>query len=171
MLRVNSCTEKKDQGQPKMKFIGVLLLTCSAVFAQQGQVSIDKSADMAAGALPIYQVSVTTRTVKAVNYRHRGGSTKIDFQGTDLLPDSYGEAKVESKQGYIEIEVEFRGLKPATAYGAEYLTYVMWAITPEGRTSNLGEVLPERDQKQIECHHRIPDVRFGRDGRTLFRGH
>ena len=124
-----------------MKFIGALLLTCGALLAQQGQVATDNSARTAAGALPIYRASVTTRTIKAVNYRHRGGATKIDFQGTELLPGSYGEAKVESKQGYIEIEVEFRGLKSATAYGAEYLTYVMWAITPEGRASNLGEVL------------------------------
>ena len=57
------------------------------------------------------------------------------------LPNARGEAKVESKQGYIEIEVEFDNLQPATKNGAEYLTYVLWAITPEGRTSNLGEVL------------------------------
>ena len=96
---------------------------------------------MAAGAAPIYRVTVTTRTAKAVNYQHRSGATKIDFRGTELLPNARGEAKVESKQGYIEIEVEFGGLQPATKNGAEYLTYVLWAITPEGRTANLGEVL------------------------------
>lgn len=95
----------------------------------------------AAADVPLYRASVTSRTVKAVNYQHRSGATKIDFQGTALLPQATGEAKVESKQGYIEIEVEFRNLAPATANGAEYLTYVMWAVTPEGRTSNLGEVL------------------------------
>jgi outer membrane protein OmpA-like peptidoglycan-associated protein len=79
--------------------------------------------------------------MKAINYRHRSGATKIDFRGTDLLPNAHGQAKVESKQGYIEIEVEFDKLQPANKYGAEYLTYVLWAITPEGRTSNLGEVL------------------------------
>ena len=63
------------------------------------------------------------------------------FPGTELLPKARGEAKVESKQGYIEIEVEFDNLQPATKNGAEYLTYVLWAITPEGRTANLGEVL------------------------------
>ena len=68
-------------------------------------------------------------------------ATKIDFRGTDLLPMAHGQAKVESKKGYIEIEVEFDELQPATKYGAEYLTYVLWAITPEGRTSNLGEIL------------------------------
>jgi outer membrane protein OmpA-like peptidoglycan-associated protein len=96
---------------------------------------------MAAGSMPIYRISVVERTIKSVNYHHRSGSTKLDFQGTLLLPKARGEAKVESKQGYIEIEVEFDSLQPATAYGAEYLTYVLWAVTPEGRTSNLGEVL------------------------------
>ena len=96
---------------------------------------------MAAGSLPIYRVTLVERTTKAVSFNLRGGATKIDFSGTLLLPKAHGEAKVESKQGYIEIEVEFRELQPATAYGPEYLTYVMWAITPEGRTTNLGEVL------------------------------
>ena len=92
-------------------------------------------------AVPVFRISVTARTAKAINYQHRSGATKIDFQGTDLLPMAHGEAKVESKQGYIEIEVEFRNLQPANKYGTEYLTYVLWAITPEGRTANLGEVL------------------------------
>ena len=86
-------------------------------------------------------VSVTSKTIKAINYRHRSGSTKIDFKGTDLLPLSHGEARVESKQGYLEVDVEFRDLQPASKYGIEYLTYVMWAVSPEGRTANLGEVL------------------------------
>jgi outer membrane protein OmpA-like peptidoglycan-associated protein len=91
--------------------------------------------------MPIYRVTVVARTMKAINYHHRSGATKIDFRGTTLMPKAHGEAKVESKQGYIEIEVEFRELQAATAYGPEYLTYVMWAITPEGRAMNLGEVL------------------------------
>jgi outer membrane protein OmpA-like peptidoglycan-associated protein len=101
----------------------------------------ENEARAAAGSMPIYRITVVERTTKAVNYNHRSGATKIDFQGTLLLPQARGEAKVESKQGYIEIEVEFDALKPATGYGAEYLTYVLWAITPEGRASNLGEVL------------------------------
>ncbi len=91
--------------------------------------------------VPVYRVRVVARTTPAINYRHRGGATTIDFLGTPLLPRSRGEAKVESKQGYIEIEVEFDNLVPATKFGPEYLTYVMWAITPEGRATNLGEVL------------------------------
>ena len=88
-----------------------------------------------------FHVTVVSRTVQAVNYRHRGGATKLDFAGTDLMPAATGEAKVESKKGYIEIEVEFAKLARPTTFGNEYLTYVMWAISPEGRAVNLGEVL------------------------------
>jgi len=124
-----------------MKLTGALLLACGVLAAQAPQIQSENTARMAAGAAPIHRASVTARTAKAVNYRHRSGATKIDFQGTDLLPNAHGEAKVESKQGYIEIEVEFDGLQAATNNGAEYLTYVLWAITPEGRTANLGEIL------------------------------
>jgi len=95
------------------------------------------------GDSPIFKltVNVVERTTKAINYRHRSGATTVDFRGTPLLPDARGEAKVESKQGYIEIEVEFDDLQSATRFGSEYLTYVMWAITPEGRSTNLGEVI------------------------------
>ena len=130
-----------------MKIIGTFLTVCGLMAAQAPQAanpvsqSTENAARMAAGAMPIYRVTVTQRTAKAINYQHRSGATKIDFRGTELLPNSRGEAKVESKQGYIEIEVEFDKLQPAVKYGAEYLTYVLWAITPEGRTSNLGEIL------------------------------
>ena len=90
---------------------------------------------------PTYRVNVVSRTTRAVKYEHRSGSTKIDFQGTDLMPSASGEAKVESKRGAMGIEVEFEGLNKPTSFGTEYLTYVMWAISPEGRPVNLGEVL------------------------------
>ena len=90
---------------------------------------------------PIYRVTVVSRTAQAVNYRHRSGATKINFAGTALMPKARGEAKVESKKGYIEIEVEFDEMNVAQKYGPEYLTYVLWAITPEGRAKNLGEIL------------------------------
>lgn len=90
---------------------------------------------------PTYRVTVVSRSVRAVNYKHRGGATKLDFAGTDLMPAANGQAKVESKKGYIEIEVEFGNLQKPTTFGNEYLTYILWAISPEGRAVNLGEVL------------------------------
>jgi outer membrane protein OmpA-like peptidoglycan-associated protein len=90
---------------------------------------------------PTFRVNVISRTVQAVNYQHRSGATKLDFAGTDLMPSANGQAKVESKRGSIEIEVEFGNLQKPTTFGNEYLTYILWAISPEGRAVNLGEVL------------------------------
>ena len=122
----------------QFKFTGAFLIACAALSAQAMQ---DQ---------PVYRVTVTSRTAKAISYQHRGGATKVNFVGTDLLPGGRGEAKVESHQGRIEIEVEFDGLQPATRNGAEYLTYVLWAITPEGRTSNLGEVLLNGTRSKLD---------------------
>jgi outer membrane protein OmpA-like peptidoglycan-associated protein len=122
-----------------IQLLGAGLLAGALLSAQDNQ--SENAARMAAGNQPIFRVNVTARTAKAINYQHRSGATKVDFRGTELLPKARGEAKVESKQGYIEIEVEFDDLQLATKNGAEYLTYVLWAITPEGRTSNLGEIL------------------------------
>jgi len=91
--------------------------------------------------IPTYRVTVVSRTARAVNYKHRSGATKIDFQGTDLMRSARGEASVNSKRGRLEVEVEFSDLDRPTAFGNEYLTYVLWAISPEGRSMNLGEVL------------------------------
>ena len=92
--------------------------------------------------VPLYKIEVVARDIPAINYFHRSGSTKIGFQGTSLLPEARGEAKVDSKLGHTVIDANLKGLSPANGFGPEYLTYVMWAITPEGRPINLGEVLP-----------------------------
>jgi outer membrane protein OmpA-like peptidoglycan-associated protein len=92
--------------------------------------------------MPVFRVTVSERTTKAVNYRNRGGSTEVDFRGTDLMPAVGGHAKVEGKGGRLTINAEFTHLDPARTFGGQYLTYVLWAITPEGRAVNLGEVLP-----------------------------
>src|SRR6202521_1423441 len=90
---------------------------------------------------PTFRNNVVSRTTRAVSYRHRSGATKINFQGTDLMPAAAGEAKVDSKRGALAIEVEFSGLDRPTSFGNEYLTYVLWAISPEGRPVNISEVL------------------------------
>ena len=88
-----------------------------------------------------FRVIVISRSVQAVNYRHRSGATDVDFAGTALLPSADGKAKVRSKRGTMEVEADFGNLQSPTTFGNEYLTYVMWAISPEGRAVNLGEVL------------------------------
>ena len=116
--------------------LAVLAMLGASTFAQAQTAASDEHNQM-----PTYSVNVVSRTTRAVKYAHRSGSTKIDFKGTDLMPGASGEAKVESKRGAMEIEVEFQGLNKPTTFGTEYLTYVLWAISPEGRSVNVGEVL------------------------------
>lgn len=102
------------------------------------------------GNAPIYQLKVIGNSVTAISYQHRSGSTEIGFQGTPLLAQAKGEARVESKQGRIAISAKFKDLVPAQRFGPEYLTYVLWAITPEGKTNNLGEILLNGTSSKID---------------------
>jgi len=96
---------------------------------------------------PVFRVTVYARTTKAVNYRHRGGSTTVDFRGTDLMPEVGGHAKVDGKVGRLAISAELTHLQPPGKFGGQYITYVLWAVTPEGRAANLGEIVPNSDGK------------------------
>jgi len=100
---------------------------------------------------PIYRVTVVSRNTKAVNYKHRSRSTLVDFRGTALMPEAKGWARVDSKQGVIKIDAHMDHLKPASQFGPEYLTYVLWAITPEGRPTNVGEILLDGDNSKISA--------------------
>jgi outer membrane protein OmpA-like peptidoglycan-associated protein len=112
---------------------------------RQSGVKLDTS-----GKTPIFRVTVVERTTKAINYRHRSGPTEVDFRGTDLMPQAKGQLNVSSKQGRIEIKARMEKLTPAGQFGPEFLTYVLWAVTPEGRPKNLGEVLLNGDNSKIE---------------------
>jgi outer membrane protein OmpA-like peptidoglycan-associated protein len=120
-------------GRMNMK-IGMVLVLAAGAWAQTPQ-------PPAGDAPPIFRVTVVERTTNAVSYRHRSGWTKVDLRGTPLAPDATGHADVNSRPGYIEVKTEMHKLLPASQYGPEYLTYVLWAITPEGRSKNLGEVV------------------------------
>jgi outer membrane protein OmpA-like peptidoglycan-associated protein len=96
----------------------------------------------------VFRVTVVGRTIPTVNYRPRGGDTELDMVGTALMPRARGEIEVSGKKGYIEISGKFDRLEPPTRFGPEYLTYVMWAITPEGRATNLGE-LQIKDERRV----------------------
>ena len=85
--------------------------------------------------------NVTIKSVKAVGYRVGDWSTKVDLKGTELMSQAAGEAKVEARQGKTNIEVSIKDLAPPTKLGAEFLTYVLWVVTPDGRSGNTGEIL------------------------------
>ncbi|WP_158749751.1 OmpA family protein [Acidobacterium sp. S8] len=122
--------------------------TATQQWPQNQQQTQNPQAEMRDG-VPVYKVQVVGRDIPAINYFHRSGSTKIGFQGTSLLPEAKGSASVESGRGRLTINAKFEGLRPANSFGVEYLTYVLWAITPEGRPSNLGEILPSRSKNEI----------------------
>ena len=103
----------------------------------------------ARGTMPVFHITVVSRTIRAINYHHRSGSTQIDFKGTPLLPAAEGKAKVESKMGSTRIETEVKHLDPASKFGPEFLTYVLWAITPEGRAQNLGELALDDNEAKL----------------------
>src|SRR3954468_10963522 len=138
-----------------MKTLSAFLLAIGILSAQATQApnpTQQSAGNMAAaGSVPIYRVTVVARSMKAINYNHRSGSTEIGFRGTALMPGATGEAKVESKQGVIKINADMQKLEPATKFGPEYLTYVMWAITPEGRATNVGEVLLNGGKSKLDA--------------------
>jgi outer membrane protein OmpA-like peptidoglycan-associated protein len=136
-MAAHACHEG-DTLKIKLLLITGITLSLSA-FAQanpQAATNVEPMSNM-----PTFRVTVISRSVQAINYQHRSGSSKLDFAGTDLMPSASGVAQVNSKRGSIEIEAEFGGLQKPTTFGNEYLTYVLWAISPEGRAVNLGEVL------------------------------
>jgi outer membrane protein OmpA-like peptidoglycan-associated protein len=88
---------------------------------------------------------LVTKSVNAIGFPVGGGGIKVDLKGTELMTQANGEAKVEAKQGKTNIEVSVTGVEPPTKFGAEFLTFVLWAVTPDGRTGNLGELIANKN--------------------------
>ena len=105
--------------------------------------------DVTAQDQPVFRVVVVGRSTPAINYRPRSGETKINFVGTPLSPQARGDATVKGEKGYIEIDANFENLQAPSRFGPEYLTYVVWAITPEGRPTNLGELQVSGDDGEL----------------------
>lgn len=120
--------------------IASLVFSAAASAQQQNPQQRDQS---------IYHVTVVGKTITAISYQHRMGSTMVNFQGTPLMPLAKGAAKVDSKGGSIVINADFKDMQSAQMFGKEYLTYVLWAITPEGKPSNLGEVLLDGTKSKL----------------------
>jgi outer membrane protein OmpA-like peptidoglycan-associated protein len=105
--------------------------------------------------VPLYKVTVVQNSAKAINYRYLKSSTMIDFKGTVLLADAKGSAHIKSKAGATEIDAEFINLPAATQFGPEYLTYVLWAISPEGRPTNLGELIVKNGKSELKVTEQL----------------
>jgi outer membrane protein OmpA-like peptidoglycan-associated protein len=126
-----------------------LLLTGTAFAQTSPNPTQQIGATTQQGSTPLFRITVVGHTTPAINYRPRKGDTKVDFTGTALSPLATGNATVEGKKGYIDVDAKFDKLAPPTQFGPEYLTYVLWAVTPEGRSTNLGEVQVKDDEARI----------------------
>src|SRR6202167_1979522 len=139
--------------EPKvMKATGLFFVALAALYAQApnpAQQPPEQAPVETGQPVPIFRVTVVSRTISAINYHHRSGSTQIDFRGTELMPAARGAARVDSQMGSTKIDVHVNRLTPANQFGPEYLTYVLWAITPEGRAQNLGELALSGDHSSL----------------------
>jgi hypothetical protein len=141
--------------EKRLLLVTLLCVTCGAVQGQEPSPTAQPQQQQpimpteGANNVPLYRIEVVGRDIPAINYWHRSGSTKIGFAGTSLLPQGKGEASVTSK-GQTFIDAKFEGLVPANSFGPEYLTYVLWAITPQGRPVNLGEVMPGGSKAEMK---------------------
>ncbi|HZZ39799.1 MAG TPA: OmpA family protein [Acidobacteriaceae bacterium] len=132
----------------KVWILAVALAGCGTVLAQESNPTATEhwpqqgqQPQGTENGVPIYKITVVGRDIPAINYFHRSGSTPVGLRGTDLLPGAKGRAEVNSLNGRTQLKVHVESLVPANSFGIEYLTYVLWAITPEGRPVNLGELL------------------------------
>jgi outer membrane protein OmpA-like peptidoglycan-associated protein len=133
-----------------MKTPVLILLAFGTLFAQIPNPTQNQQTPVATGQpMPIFRVTVVSRTIKAVNYHHRTGTTHVDFRGTALMPAARGEANVASQMGSTKIETALQHMTAANQFGPEYMTYVLWGITPEGRANNLGEIVLEGDHAKL----------------------
>ncbi|MBS1812349.1 MAG: OmpA family protein [Acidobacteria bacterium] len=114
-------------------FILILILTAGAVINVPAQV--DK---------PI----TGTQSALAISYPE-GPTLSVKFKGTERLPKSSGEAKVQRKKGMTEIEIELDEMKPAAYFGGDYATYVLWVVSPEGHTDNVGEFILQGNRSKL----------------------
>jgi outer membrane protein OmpA-like peptidoglycan-associated protein len=133
-------------------FASSLLLSANAQEPNPTSVPAPKATAVVTqnGDIFFYKVTAVQRDIDAVNYLHRSGTTHIGFMGTSLLPEARGEADVKSERGGISVHADFKGLRPANSFGPSFLTYVLWAISPDGRPQNLGEVLPAGTKNNID---------------------
>ena len=128
--------------EPLRKFAIAVFAASSLLWAQEPNPSQKPGALQPEPGIPtpIFRIQVVSRSTPAVNYLHRGGATKINFEGTPLMSPGRGIATVESERGVIRVSAEFKDLVSPSSFGPEYLTYVLWAISPDGRPVNLGEL-------------------------------
>lgn len=155
--------KKKNASDSTMRIVfSFMALTLFASPALPGQMGAQTPPPPAPshGSVPIYNVTVVQRALDAVNFERHAGPTEIDLKGTVLMPKAEGKATVEVKNGYTKIDLNVKRLQAPTLFGTEFLTYVLWAITPDGHSVNLGEVIANGSDK-ASMHVTSPYSTFG----------
>src|SRR5215469_9977590 len=136
-----------------MKLVGIFLGAAALMCAQipnPTQVNSNAAPNASGASQPIFRVTVVSRTIPAINYHHRTGMTKVDLHGTELMPMARGTADVMSNTGATRMTVRFEKLDQPSRYGPEFLTFVLWSITPEGRAKSIGEVVSKNNDGRAE---------------------
>src|SRR5258708_5425743 len=132
------------------KFVSLGVLICAPYMAAAQTQSVASPTAVSTSATTVAKSSSVSRTTKAVHYR-QGGQVKTAFQATELMGGASGEAKVENKKVNVTIDAKFQGMEDATKFGLEYLTYVLWAVSPEGRAVNLGELTLDKSNAHLKA--------------------
>lgn len=132
-------------------FLAAMTLSETPLWAQVPGPTQTNLVEASSSPYPVFRVTAVSRSIKAINYHHRQGSTNLAFEGTNLAPKAKGEARVDSKTGATKIDARFDKLPPAQVHGREFLTYVLWAVTPEGRFQNLGEIYLNGDDARLQA--------------------
>jgi hypothetical protein len=118
-----------------------LVISVPAFYAQSSAESEDET--------QLKVIEVKDPDGQILSYRHLAGSTEVRMRGTRLAPQARLHLKVGSRPGFVELDINrgaITGLKPAHRLGKDFLTYVLWAVSVDGRASNLGEITFEADQ-------------------------
>ena len=131
----------KRFNRSSIAFAAALISSSGAAFSQTQQDA----------PIVVFRVDVVSRTTKAINYHHRQGSTTLKLEGSSFAPKGKGEVKVDSKTGATKVEASIEKMPPASTIAQGYLTYVLWAITPEGRAENMGELMLEGDHARLQA--------------------
>ena len=89
-----------------------MMLGASAQAQPQSQVPADTG-----NPTPTFRINVVSRSTPAVSYKHRSGATKVDFQGTDLMPSARGKPKLRASAARWKSKWNFQGWtgQPASA--------------------------------------------------------
>ena len=136
--------------------VTLALLKPAAIWLSAWVLAVGIWSDQALAADGLERSQLTALTVvnvrepdgQILSYRHLAAPTEVHMRGTRLAPDARVKLKIGSRPGFVELDINrggITGLTPAHKFGKDFLTYVLWAVSVDGRASNLGEITFDGD--------------------------